>query len=287
MNQQLCPGLLAEIPHQWLAAVGATVIAEELRLSWTDDPSPCAVLHSPHKTPGEVLHAAWPSRDDFAQIPIVEWNLNNKQDIPLTEFRRMANAGLSEDHAWSLAAAATDLARSNRATKTAERGPFNPGFQGPSSPHRSLVKMVACTAADIAQSLEGILPSAKGDGLGLDPDRFPDPQGTGTGVKTIHPIEIMAFFGLALFPLRGDGTVDASQARQRGWTIRRGSGDIFRWPAWRKPLDRWAIDALLDAWNPDRRPVDEALGVTAAWRSLRVDRPGKNPGRGYTSERLP
>ena len=287
MSQQECPGLLAELPHQWLAAIGVTVIAEDLRVSWTDDPSPCAVLHRSCGSPLEALAAAWPSREEFARIPIVEWNLNNKQDIPLADFRRMTRAGVAHDHAWSLAAAATDLARSRGRTDTALRGPFNPGFQGPSSPHRSLLKMLPCPSEEVEAALHGILPSAKGDGLGLDPTRFPDPQGTEKGVKTVHPVEVMAFYGLALFPLRGDGVLDVGHPRQRGWTARGRRGSVFRWPAWRQPLDRWAIDALLDAWDPDRRPIDEALGVAAAWRSVRIDRPGKNPGHGYASQRLP
>ena len=286
MNQRECPGLLAEMPHQWLAAIGATVIAEDLRVSWTDDPSPCAVLHIPHNSPAEALHAEWPSREEFARIPVVEWNLKNKQDIPLADYRRMARASLTQDHAWSLAAAATDLARSRETADNAERGPFNPGFQGPSSPHRSLAKMLACTSDDIAEALDGLLPSAKGDGLGLDPGRFTDPQGTEKGVSTIHPIEVMAFYGLALFPLRGDGVLDAGRARQRGWISGRRREDVFRWPAWRQPLDRWGIDALLDAWNPDRRPIGDPFGIIAAWRSVRIDRPGKNPGHGYASQRL-
>ncbi len=286
MNEQECLGLLAEMPHQWLAAIGATVISEDLRLSWTDDSSPCAVLHSPHKAPAEVLYAAWPSREDLARFPVIEWNLYNKQDIPLADYRRMTRASLAEGHAWSLAAAATDLAHSRRTAGTAARGPFNPGFQGPSSPHRSLLTMVSCTFNDVARALDGLLPSAKGDGLGLDPGRFADFQGTEKGVRTVYPIEVMAFYGLALFPLRGDGIRDTGRARQRGWTTGRRREDEFRWPAWRQPLDRWAIDALLDVWDPDRESIDGSLGITAAWKSVRRDRPGQNPGHGYASQPL-
>lgn len=277
--------MLAEMPHQWLAAVGATVIARELRVSWTGDSSPCAVLHGRKTNPVDVLYAAWPRNDDFTAMPIVEWNLNNRQDIPLADFRRMTRTSLGQEHAWSLAAAATDLAPSRAIVGTAARGPFNPGFQGRSSPHRSLLKMLSCTREDIADALDGLLPAAKGDGLGLDPGRFPDPQGAESGVKTVHPIEVMAYYGLALFPLRGDGILGSGHPRQRGWTTRRRE-DLFRWPAWRQPLDRWAIDTLLDAWNPDDRAADEILGVTGSWRSVRIDRPGKNPGLGYRSQPL-
>ena len=286
MNQQHCPGLLADRPHQWLAAIGATVLVDDLRLSWTDDPSPCAVLHSPHNNPPKALQTAWPTRQDFAAIPIVAWNLTNKQAIPLTDYRHMTRNSIGHNHAWTLAAAATDLAPTRDGANMAARGPFNPGFQGRSSPHRSLHKMVTCTPANITDALDGTLPSAQGEGLGLDPDRFGDFQGREKGVKTIHPIEVMAFHGLALFALRGDAIADAGHTRQRGWTTTRRREPVFQWPAWRQPLDRWAIDALLDAWNPDHRPTDNTLGITAAWRSVRINRPGKNPGHGYTSQRL-
>ena len=289
MNTQQCPGLLAEMPHQWLAAVGAVVMAEDLRLSWTDEPSPCAVLHSSDAAPADGLAAVWPEADTFAAIPIVEWNLNNKQDIPLADYRRMTRDGIRRNDAWTLAAAATDLSRSDKNPAHAARGPFNPGFQGVSSPQRSILKMVSSTRHDIAAALGGRLEARKGDGLGLDPDRFTDPSSRDTGVTTVHPVEVLAYYGLALFPVRGDGVIELRRPRyprQRGWTTTAHRAGFFQWPAWRQPLDRWGIDALLDAWSPDHQSQDDTLGVIGAWSSVRIDRPGKNPGHGYASQRL-
>ena len=285
MKQQECPGLLASVPHQWLAAIGATVLDEHLRLSWTDEPNPCATLHSPHHPPVELLHSAWPSEDDFAQLPIVEWNLNNQQDIPLADFRRMTTASLADDDAWTLAAAATDLAPGKR-PDCAARGPLNPGAQGASSPQGSLLKILTCTAKDIADALDGVMPAKNRGGLGLDPNRFADTQGKETGVKTVHPIEVLAFYGLALFPLRGDGIIDKGTPRQRGWTTSRRHGTRLMWPTWRQPLNRWAIDALLDTWDPQQATNNHLLQVTSAWESVRLNQPGRDPGHGYGSRPL-
>ena len=283
-----CPGLLAKFPHQWLAAIGATVIADSLRLSWTEDPSPCAILHGTDTPPVKALAKAWPVKNTFERMPIVEyWSLKRQQEIPVGDYRRMTREFVGRRDSWSLAAAATDLAKGKKRGHAA-RGPLNPGFQGLSSPHASLLKMLDCSKG-ITAALAGTLPAAEGDGLGLDPMRFTDPSSADGGVATVHPVEVMAFYALALFPLRGGGIISSrhpSPARQRCWTTASGRSSVFRWPAWRDPLDRWAVDALLDAWQPGDAQRSSALGVTAAWESVRYDLPGKNPGHGYMSREL-
>ena len=73
-------------------------------------------------------------------------------------------------------------------------------------------------------------------------------------------VELLAFFGLAEFPVRGRG-VDRRlgrhgepDVRQRGWRKAPGSNEPrrFVWPAWQQPLDASGVDALLDIWNPWR-----------------------------------
>ena len=107
-------------------------------------------------------------------------------------------------------------------------------------------------------------------------------------------MEVLAFFGLALFPFRGAGTDERlrkaarSSAIQRGWS-RTGNGQgeqYFSWPAWRHPLDFAGIDALLDLWTPDRKNWP-SVGVHGAWRSIRYRRRA-NADRtsGFGAERL-
>jgi hypothetical protein len=63
-------------------------------------------------------------------------------------------------------------------------------------------------------------------------------------------IEVLAFYGLALFPVRGNGIAE----RTRGWARRAGhqpsrpgrrTPEAFTWASWPQPLDHWGIDALL------------------------------------------
>ena len=287
MNDHECPGLLAEKLDQWLAAVGATFLAENIRLSWSDDTSPCAVLHGGDSPPVIALHDAWPTPEAFAKIPIVDWNLHEAQDVPLTRYGDMTRSGIGQRDSWALAAAVTDLAPNTRQRACAARGPLNPGFPGRSSPQKSIHSMLVepTSRGSIAGALNGTLLGDKGDGLGLDPDRFQDSQGRGTGVSTVYPVQVMAFYGLTLFPLRG-GDPDRGRGRQRGWITRQRQEPVFRWPAWRQPLDWHAIDALLDAWNPTRTPISRSLGTTGAWETVRINRPGQNPAHSYASRRL-
>ena len=67
-----------------------------------------------------------------------------------------------------------------------------------------------------------------------------------------------------------------SDERQRGWRKTPRSNEPRRlvWPAWQQPLDAAGIDALLDGWNPWRKQTWAALGVHAAWQSVRYQRRG-------------
>ena len=133
----------------------------------------------------------------------------------------------------------------------------------------------------------------KGNGLGFDLTRigslsdFTDPW--------VDPvIETLAFFGLALLPVRGRGTDKRFDRRtaitaQRGWQRREGSQELsdFHWPAWRQPLDSDGVDALMDLWNPECKGTWARVGVHAAWRSVQFQRTGSSDvTRGFGAERL-
>ena len=107
-------------------------------------------------------------------------------------------------------------------------------------------------------------------------------------------IEVLAFFGLAIFPVRGLGTdrnlhkMPFSSAVQRGWLRIPGSRreNRFMWPAWSFPLDPVGIDALLDIWRPEKR-LWSPIGVHAAWQIVRFKpRATADTTRGFGSERL-
>ena len=157
--------------------------------------------------------------------------------------------------------------------------PFDPAGPGTIKwLHSRLVKVhgnIQPSADRLLRSLQGTAPRVKDNGLGFDLTRLAS-QADGTG-KWVEPVvEVLAFFGLALFPVRGRGTdkrlhrTVRPSAIQRGWSRKgNGKGDqYFSWPAWCNPLDADGIDALLDLWTPERESW-ESVGVHAAWRTVR------------------
>ena len=112
---------------------------------------------------------------------------------------------------------------------------------------------------------------------------------------SIPVVEILAFFGLALLPVRGlgadrrlDRLADVRE-RQRGWRKTSGSREPrrFHWPAWGQPLDSNGIDALLDAWKPETPRGWTRVGVHAGWRAVPFQRRGSaDTTRAFGAERL-
>ena len=72
MAEMICPGLPASWVNAWLAAVGATRLEPKLRLRWTLDNLPRAVLCADDADPAELLAAAWPTRRRLHELPIAE-----------------------------------------------------------------------------------------------------------------------------------------------------------------------------------------------------------------------
>ena len=146
----------------------------------------------------------------------------------------------------------------------------------------------------IGDSLVGRAVRVKDNGLGFDQTRLGS-QADATS-RWIDPVvEVLAFFGLAMLPVRGRG-IDRQLSRsadaletQRGWL--RNSGNKrerrFLWPAWRQPLDYAGIDALLDVWKPDKKAVWSQTGVHAAWQSVQFKwRSSADTTRAFGAEQL-
>ena len=274
-----CPGLPAEWVNGWLAAVGTTVLDPDIRLSWTSGPAPIAVLHHPDNEPFAAVCQAWPSRRRIEEMPLAR----DFQDSTLLE-RQVAvetfveRVVLSRGHpdAWTLTSSLTDLARdSGKAT----HAPFDPAGPGTIKwlHHRLLKSFDHIASKDsvefshvLSDSLEGIAIPVSDNGLGFDISRLPDRARESVRIMVNPVVEVLAFFGLALLPVRGDGVRQRQErVRQRGHGIGGRRENTFVWPAWSQPLDRWGIDALLDvwyqAWTPRR--VDDGL----EWRTFRSD----------------
>ena len=296
MNEVRCAGLPASWLNGWLAAVGATVLSPDLRLRWTGDGTPRAVLCAETEDPVAVLASSWPSRAVLKGMPIRRrWpNLEDlPRQVPVDAFRARAAALRGDPLSWALSSTVTDLHVDENGNVA--HGPFDPPVPRGYVVHDRLMRLQSDPSREnLCRTLEGTGERIDGNGLGFDLARIGS-EADGSP-KSIDPVvETLAFFGLALLPVRGTGT-DARMGRrvrpsttQRGWVW---SGERrpqarFIWPAWRLPLDCAAIDALLDLWQADGKGAWSALGIQAAWRSVSYEGKGiSDPTRGFGAERL-
>ena len=299
MPNRKCPGLPASWLNGWLAAVGATVLNTGIRLHWTEQQTPVAVLSTASGDPAEALLASWPDRDALGDLPIAEsWRGMEpmRRKVPVETFASRATKARGHPHCWSLSSTMTDL--SVEQNGEVAHSPFDPSGTGPMKwlHHRLLVAHSHVTepGRQVRATLAGQATRVKRSGLGFDITRLGSLADQSQG--WVDPVvEVLAFFGLAVFPVRGVGG-DArlgpgsrSNAATRGW--RRGGGprkDLrFVWPAWSQPLDQAGIDALFDVWQPWRRTQWSLAGIHAGWQSVRYrSRARADPTRAYGAERL-
>ena len=299
MTEIACLGWRASWVNAWLAAMGATVLDECIRVHWTTDAEPVAVLSSEGIDPVDALVRSWPDVELLSRLPIAEnWGdaARLQRRVPVEAFATRARAARHDEHSWTLSSTMTDLSVDERGEVA--HAPFDPAGPGTIKwLHHRLLKVhghVDDPAARLLDSLLGQTDRVKDNGLGFDQTRLGSLQdATDPWVDPV--IEVLAFFGFALLPVRGRGAdrkLDRSadvSARQRGWREIDGSGTrrSFHWPAWSQPLDRHGIDALLDAWNPEREAGWARLGVHAAWRSVQFERRSSaDSTRAIGSERL-
>lgn len=315
MAERVCPGLAADWLNAWLAAVGSTVLDDRIQLHWTPEPVPLAVLSvDGDDDPADVLIAAWPNRERLAAMPVAcecPGLPRMGRKVHVDVFRERVRAARSHSDSWTLSSTVTDLHVDDDGE--ASHAPLDPPGPGPTgSLHDRLLKShkhVDSPPEQVLATLEGRASRVVDNGLGFDLARVTGQADKSQ--KTVDPaVEVLAFFGLALLPVRGDGTDQRmpgarsrTSTRQRGW--RTTPPRRFEWPAWLQPLDREGIDALLDAWHDSLPPMHrpgpdeeraapkhnrapwERLGVHAAWRTVGYQsRSRSDPTRGYGSEPL-
>ena len=303
MHEFTCPGLPASWVNAWLAAVGATVLDPRIRLRWTGEGAPVAVLSSDGIDPVEALAGSWPDAAFLDDLPIAEsWKGDGglERKVLVEQFTARVKKARGHPFAWTLSSTMTDLSVDNN--REVAHAPFDPAGPGTTKwLHHRLLKIHDLAgpmgAARLRDSLDGRALRVKNNGLGFDNTRLGS-LADASDPWTEPVVELLAFFGLAVLPVRGQG-VDRQPGRsaghpdvqQRGWRKAPRSNEPrrfrFIWPAWRQPLDTVGIDALLDVWNPGRRQTWDALGIHAGWRSVEYQRRGKNDStRGIGSEML-
>ena len=298
MRDMLCPGLPASWVNAWLAAVGATRLEPRLRLRWTLDSLPRAVLCADDADPAGLLAAAWPTHKKLRETPIAEtWGDTPpvKRKVSVMGFAARARAARSKPSSWTLSSTMTDL--DVDANGEVAHAPFDPPVPRGFTLHDRLIRvssnLVEPSVERLVESLQGTAARVNNNGLGFDVTRLAS-QADKTDPWVDPVIEILAFLGLAFLPVRGTGTDNRtnksarSSARQRGWHRDHARTELrFHWPAWRPPLDFTAIDALLDIWNWKDQRRWASVGVHGGWRTVRFQRRGSSDvTRGFGSERL-
>ncbi|MYB36937.1 MAG: hypothetical protein F4Y26_06025 [Gammaproteobacteria bacterium] len=282
MSERVCRGLPAGWLNGWLAAVGATVLDSRLRLHWTTEDSPVAVLSAESLDPVDALVESWPSRERLNDLPIAaDWRNAGKVErrVAVDDFRDRAVQARGTDASWTLSSTLTDLSVDQ--SGNVAHAPFDAAGPGTIKwlHYRVLrvhEKVGPPSRSRLGASLVGHASRVKDAGLGFDQSRL------GSLADKTDPwvepfVELLAFFGLALFPMRASGADQRNRGnpeeRQRGWRRPPGRDQPreFLWPAWCQAIDTWGIDALLDIWEPRRRGTWRSVGVHAGWRSVRYE----------------
>ena len=287
MQEFNCPGLPAPWINAWLAGVGVTQLDRRVRLRWTADGTPIAVLSSVDIEPLKAVVESWPDASFLKALPIAEnWEGTGKlkRKVSVQQFVSRVAEARGHPFAWTLSSTMTDLSIDQHGEVA--HAPFDPAGPGTTKwLHHRLMRiheLAGRVCEDrLRDSLLGQASRVKNYGLGFDSTRL------GSLADASDPwidpvVELLAFFGLALFPVRGRGVdrrltrYGALDMRQRGWRQAPGSNERrrFVWPAWQQSLDTMGIDALLDAWNPWRKQTWGLLGVHGAWLSVQYQRRG-------------
>ena len=288
MHEFTCPGLPAAWVNAWLAGVGATVLDRRIRLHWTAEDAPVAVLSSVDLDPVEALADSWPDLAFLRELPLAnDWHGAGelRRKVSVDQFVARAREARGHPQAWTLSSTMTDLSIGENGEVA--HAPFDPAGPGTTKwLHHRLLKVHELTGPAgvdrLRDSLVGRANRVRNFGLGFDSTRLGSLSDASD--QWIEPVvELLAFFGLAVLPIRGPG-VDRrlgrhrnADARQRGWRRipGRNGSRRFVWPAWRQPLDPAGVDALLDAWNPARKRTWARVGVHAAWQGVQYQRRGQ------------
>jgi hypothetical protein len=258
MNEQIAtPGLTADWLNAWLAALGITTLVPGIRLSWTDDVIPIAKFEHPDALTIEALASAisevFPNEAAIGELAIAPSHASSTVPFAhkVTAEAYTARSILDRMGYASLSCVVTDLVAPNSDGSLQTVGSIFDRVAACRSVVVNPIDSIAKTLAGTARRIDKF-------GLGFDYRRITGPTDPNGGNWIDPVVEVLAFFGLLFFPVRGAGSLDAkSRARTRGWVKSAGKTGAFSWPAWQPSLDAAGLDATLDefwAGGPSDRP---------------------------------
>lgn len=279
-GEQVARGLTGSWINGWLAAIGITVLIPDVRLRWSDDDDPCALFDTNDLI--EKLVRALPTSEEVRLLAICK-------DSPLSNYSFPRNPTLEayrdrcrvarERGDFSLSSTITDFTGLD--SDRLEHSPFDPSVPKGITIHD---RLVACREAIddpemmVTASLAGRARRVQMNGLGFDYRRILAPTVPRANVYVDPVTELLAFYGLALIPMRGD----MRHTRARGWTKSSMKRGAFTWPVWKPWLGTAGVDALLDLhWSGTTIGINMTYSVVPYQQRSTMDST-----RGFASERL-
>lgn len=295
MTPLALPALDGRKPMAFLAAVGLTRLlavhgGDDTQLSWSRADA-CAVLHSRHRSTGEVadavarIVAAIPADGALPGMPYdlpPPGEAPDKLRLPPAELRALAEnigVGIGESDAW-LGSLVTDLA-------VDDKGRAAISLMAAPSGKQSMRTMLDKPLAEVRRT-----PSVVGEALTrwcrypgvtgeyLDHQVLFDAANSSGGVSEERGVPGATWLALMAYPVLRT-TADGAEVVTTCWHRRSGRPPMFVYPVWEPALDLPAIAALLDhpLW---RECVDgelpqaaRAFGVFTVGRAQRRRIPGR------------
>ena len=172
MHAFTCPGLPASWVNAWLAAVGATVLDPRIRLHWTVDGAPVAVLSSVEIDPIEALVESWPDEALLRDLPVAQhWNGAGelRRKVPVKQFVARVKEARGHPFAWTLSSTMTDLSIDKNGEVA--HAPFDPPVPRGFTLHDRLLTVhreaALASGGRLRDSLVGKAERVAGNGLGF------------------------------------------------------------------------------------------------------------------------
>ena len=317
-----CKGLSASWASGYLAALGCAVAVPGMRLSWTDEPVPTAILThdiNPHSAlaqaiPSIVSSMATSLRD--CQTKMTEQGVKEKY-LPARVYRQEISKHIREYiDPLSALFCDQDTYRGEDDVETCYASQiFYHGvpkgvtmskrltqvWQDLKEAHPNSLSQV------VRQSLDGEPDLIDANGLGFEIRRVLRNNHPGSRSPKVDPVvELLSFAGISLLPLRGQGIATQKEKKRGTITTRQRcqprsfsyQGPMLRCPTWNHDdgLDVWGIDCLLTHWealwdkcnagNVPKQKDLERIQVNSGWETEVIKSDENTPKVGLFAKKI-